>query len=129
MVRSAWGLLAALTVLVAQGAGGGRAQPSAGDIMIAIPGVPGPYCVYGIEKRLRELPGIERVGLLWEDERIGVVLAAGSRLTEDDVREAVRHGRRARVGVGRLRAPDWRRTNAQRSVRRRFPDGPRHPAG
>lgn len=96
MGRSSWrarvvggSLLAALTVLVAQGAGGGRAQRSTGDIMIAIPGVPGPYCVYGIEKRLRELPGIERVDLLWEDERIGVVLAAGSRLTEDDVREAV----------------------------------------
>ena len=48
-----------------------------------------PYCVYGIEKRLRELQGIERVDLLWEDERMRVVLAAGSRLTEEDVREAV----------------------------------------
>ena len=87
--RRAGVLAAAAAFCVAVGCGGTHAQSSSGDIIIAIPGVPGPYCVYGIEKRLGEQQGIERVDLLWEDEQIRIVLTAGSRLTEADVREAV----------------------------------------
>lgn len=83
------GVLAVLTVLVAHALGTLQVPSSAGAIIISIPGVPGPYCVYGIEKRLRERPGIDRVDLLWADERIRVVLSAGSPLTEEDVRDAV----------------------------------------
>ena len=30
-----------------------------GEIIVSVPGIPGPYCAYGVEKRLLELGGID----------------------------------------------------------------------
>ncbi|MGI8547626.1 MAG: hypothetical protein ACR2M1_09860 [Gemmatimonadaceae bacterium] len=62
---------------------------NASEIIISVPGVPGPYCVYGIDKRVRDLAGIAQVDLLWPEEKIRVVLAPGSSTTAADVRRAV----------------------------------------
>ena len=65
---------------------------AAGDkeIILSVPGIPGPYCAYGVEKRLLELDGILRVELRWKDETIRAVIAEGKAVTADQVRMAVK---------------------------------------
>ncbi len=55
------------------------------DVIVSVPGIPGPYCAYGVEKRLFELDGISRVDLLWEKEQIRIVIADGNTVTLDQV--------------------------------------------
>ena len=65
---------------------------AAGDkeIILSVPGIPGPYCAYGVEKRLLELDGILRVELHWKDETIRAVIAEGRTVTADQIRTAVK---------------------------------------
>lgn len=58
------------------------------NVIVSVPGIPGPYCAYGVEKRLFELDGISRVELLWEKEQIRIVIADGNTVTLDQVRTA-----------------------------------------
>ncbi len=60
------------------------------DIILSVPGIPGPYCAYGVEKRLLELDGIVRVELHWKDETIRAVIAEGRTVTADQIRMAVK---------------------------------------
>lgn len=59
-------------------------------IILSVPGIPGPYCAYGVEKRLLELDGIVRVELRWKDETIRAVIVEGKAVTADQVRMAVK---------------------------------------
>ena len=68
----------------------GPAAAGAKEIVIAIPGVPGPYCAYGAEKRLLELDGVERVAISWTDEKILISTSETSRLTLDDIKQAIK---------------------------------------
>lgn len=61
----------------------------AGTMTISVPGVPGPYCMYGIEKRLRALPEVAHVELLWREDKIRVVPASGATLRAADLRRAL----------------------------------------
>ena len=68
-------------------------QPgAAGDkeIILSVPSIPGPYCAYGVEKRLLELDGVARVDLLWKEETIRAVIAKGRTVTADQIRMAVK---------------------------------------
>ncbi len=60
------------------------------DIILSVGGIPGPYCAYGVEKRLLELDGILRVELHWKDETIRAVIAEGRTVTADQIRTAVK---------------------------------------
>ena len=62
----------------------------AGEIILAVPGMPGPYCAYGLEKRLLELQGVQEVKTLWAREQIRIVTNRQARLTADDVQRAVK---------------------------------------
>ena len=61
-----------------------------GKIILSVPGIPGPYCAYGIEKRLLELDGVREVHLLWREEKIRAVIRAGEQVTSPEVQKAVR---------------------------------------
>ncbi len=65
---------------------------AAGDreIILSVPGIPGPYCAYGVEKRLFELDGVQRVDLLWKEEKIRVLIADGKVVTSDQIIMAVK---------------------------------------
>ncbi len=81
-------------MLAAFGAGpyplrSGTARQAQGDITISVPGIPGPYCMYGIEKRLAEMPEVEGVRLLWQEEAIRVALRAGATVTREEIEEAI----------------------------------------
>lgn len=61
-----------------------------GEIILSVPGIPGPYCAYGVEKRLLELDGVERVDLLWKEEKIRAVIAKGKVITSEQIKAAVK---------------------------------------
>jgi len=58
------------------------------EIIISVPGIPGPYCAYGVEKRLLELEGVKEVELLWKEEKIRVVRVSDKQLTIAEVEAA-----------------------------------------
>ncbi|MDP9415442.1 MAG: hypothetical protein M3Q08_15460 [Pseudomonadota bacterium] len=63
---------------------------AAKEIVIAVPGIPGPYCAYGLEKRLLELPGALSAATDWKRERIRLRLRDDARVTIVDVERAVK---------------------------------------
>ena len=69
-----------------------EAASAAGDreIIVSVPGIPGPYCAYGVEKRFRELDGVKRVDLLWEEETIRAELVEGAAITREQIMEAMK---------------------------------------
>jgi mercuric ion binding protein len=58
-------------------------------IILSVSGIRGPYCAYGLEKRLLEIEGVIRVDLLWKEEKIRVIVAKDKKITIDDVHRAV----------------------------------------
>ncbi len=66
------------------------AATAARETVIAVPGIPGPYCAYGAEKRLLELHGVEDVQLLWASEQIRVITSDSARITADLIRQAMK---------------------------------------
>lgn len=63
------------------------------EIILSVPGIPGPYCAYGLEKRLLEVEGVLRVDLLWEEEKIRIVTAKdekGGKVTNTEIKEVIR---------------------------------------
>lgn len=78
------GVVATAAVSLAMGAAGAK------EIVVAVPGIPGPYCAYGAEKRLLELTGIEAVTTSWERQEIRIVANDGARITVDDIKQAMR---------------------------------------
>lgn len=63
---------------------------SAREFVISVPGIPGPYCAYGIEKRLAQLPGVTKIDLMWKEAQIRATVADYSNLTPAQIEEAVR---------------------------------------
>jgi hypothetical protein len=83
-----------IALFVALGLGGvhasSRAQRQAQqEITISVPGIPGPYCMYGIEKRLGEIPEVDGVRLIWERDAIRVRLKPGATVTREVIQEAI----------------------------------------
>lgn len=83
------GLVGLLSVLLGARGEAAEALDGRGGLTISVPGIPGPYCMYGIEKRLRALPGMARIELRWREEEIRVEAAAGATFTPADLRAAV----------------------------------------
>lgn len=60
------------------------------EIVLAVPGIPGPYCAYGVEKRLLELDGVTEVKTFWRSEQIRIVTNDKTRITADDIKRAIK---------------------------------------
>lgn len=84
--------VAALPAAPGAGAAGERTPVRAGApaVILSVPGIPGPYCAYGIEKRLLSGPGVVGATADWKAEEIRVFLAEGAQLPDAAIREAVR---------------------------------------
>ena len=83
-----------VATMTAMGAGFLLSRPApghqaAGEITVSVPGIPGPYCMYGIEKRLSGLPEVADVQLDWAEEEIRIVLKPGASTTEARIEEAI----------------------------------------
>lgn len=76
-------LYSAATMVVAEGSG----SPAVAFV-VEVPGIPGPYCAYGIEKELRATAGVTAVVMDWEAEEVRV-RTEGVGISADEVRAAV----------------------------------------
>jgi hypothetical protein len=81
-------LLALVTVSVIVSGGDTAGQPQRG-ITISVPGIPGPYCMYGFEKRLVEMPEIEQIDLRWDAEEIRIAVKPGASVTRRQLEDAI----------------------------------------
>ncbi len=63
---------------------------SAKEIVLAVPGIPGPYCAYGVEKRLLEVEGIIEVRTMWTREEILIVTNDEAAITAERIDQAVK---------------------------------------
>ncbi|OFW39738.1 MAG: hypothetical protein A3F70_01730 [Acidobacteria bacterium RIFCSPLOWO2_12_FULL_67_14] len=92
MMTRAWTMriatIALVTVFVMVTAGDTAGQPPRG-VTIAVPGIPGPYCMYGIEKRLAEMPEIEQIDLRWDAEEIRITVKRGASVTRQQLEDAI----------------------------------------
>ena len=86
--RQKVGLKKLLRVAVVAGPLLAIAHPLAAEernVIVLVPGIPGPYCAYGVEKRLFELAGVRRVDLLWEKEQIRVSIKDDKTVTSEQI--------------------------------------------
>lgn len=67
---------------------GSAGQPARG-LVISVPNIPGPYCMYGVEKRLMEMPEVQAVRLSWEEEELRVDLKPGMSVTREEIEAAI----------------------------------------
>ena len=92
MMTGAWTMrlvmltLVIFSVLAMEGDTAG--QPPRG-VTIAVPGIPGPYCMYGIENRLAEMPEIEQIDLRWDAEEIRITVKPGASVTGQQLEDAI----------------------------------------
>lgn len=92
--RARAGVVVSLLALAAGAVGtalsaGSAPDTTAREIVLEVPGIPGPYCAYGVEKRLLELAGVTEVKTLWDTAQISVVASDRARITADDIRRAI----------------------------------------
>ncbi len=59
-------------------------------MVLSVPGIPGPYCAYGLEKRLLQIESVKRVEIIWAKEELRVIPKDGARIGRDRIEEAVR---------------------------------------
>lgn len=78
--------LVTVSVIVMEGDTAGQPQR---DGTILVPGIPGPYCMYGIEKRLVEMPEIEQIDLHWDAEEIRITVKPGASVTRQQLEDAI----------------------------------------
>lgn len=57
-------------------------------IDVAVPGIPGPYCAYGAQKRLLEIPGVQKVEVRWKEEIMRVVTDTQTAVSQQAVLDA-----------------------------------------
>ncbi len=57
---------------------------------IEVDGIPCPFCLYGIEKKLRELDGVTEIQSDLKEGQFFIKVADGVTLSEDSVREAIK---------------------------------------
>lgn len=59
--------------------------------VVTVKGLACPFCVYGLEKHLRKLPGATAVQVNLGKGETTIELAADSKVTEEDIRKAIRN--------------------------------------
>lgn len=59
-------------------------------MILHLPGIPGPYCAYGVEKRLLEQEEVEKVTISWDKEGLIVLLKEGMELSPKRIEEVMK---------------------------------------
>ncbi len=84
------------------------ATASASEFSLRVDGMACPFCAFGIEKKLLELPGVEELEILIDAGKIVLTLAAGAELDVPALHKAVKnagftlHSLLVHEAVGRL---------------------------
>jgi len=86
--------LASVTVLLV--AGGFTAHPAPAqdadlrpDVVMEVDGLACPFCAYGIEKKLKEIDGVDSIEIMFEEGRIELTFSDERVPEEDELRNAV----------------------------------------
>lgn len=80
------GLALALVLTLAAGAPAFAAE---GDYHIRVDGLSCPFCAYGIEKKLKQLPGVTGIEMDMEQGIVTVRMTSGAQVDEAALRRAV----------------------------------------
>lgn len=67
-----------------------QSSPTSNPVILHLPGIPGPYCAYGVEKRLMEREEVEKVTMSWEKESLIVSLKEGMELSSKSIEEVMK---------------------------------------
>lgn len=60
------------------------------EAVVQVKGLACPFCVYGLEKRLKKLPGVQRVGVELGKGEADIAFAPESAVTDAEIQKAVR---------------------------------------
>ena len=66
------------------------ATPRSNPLILHVPGIPGPYCAYGVEKRLLELEEVRQVSISWDNEALIIFLKEGAELSPGRIDKVIR---------------------------------------
>ena len=77
----------------------------AGEVQVTVLGVTSPFFVFGIVKRLGQIPGVQHVSFNLLHGRADVQLKPGAVVTDDDLRKAVRNASYSFGGIHWIRRP------------------------
>ncbi len=84
-------VLAAAVLLTGGGATlGAPPEGTPRRVVVNVKGLACPFCVYGLEKHLRKLPGATSVRVDLGKGEAAIDLAPGSKVTDEDIRKAVK---------------------------------------
>lgn len=60
------------------------------EAVVQVKGLACPFCVYGLEKRLKKLPGVQKVHVELGKSEADIAFAPGSAVTDAEIQKAVR---------------------------------------
>ncbi len=60
------------------------------NVLLRVDGMSCPFCAYGLEKRLREIPAIDELVIRVSDGLVQIRLVSGAELTDEELNEAVK---------------------------------------
>jgi len=65
-------------------------SPLEGKITIEVDGLACPFCAYGLEKNLKEIDGVESIGINIDEGSVLLVIAKGKQISENTVLEKIK---------------------------------------
>lgn len=67
------------------------APPGYGEVHVIVLGVTSPFSTFGLGRRFLEVPGVAKMRFIMEEGRAVLWLKPGARVSEDELRKAVRN--------------------------------------
>ena len=67
-----------------------HSSPTSNPVILHLPGIPGAYCAYGVEKRLLEQAEVKKVTISWEKESLIVSVKPGMELSSKHIEEVMK---------------------------------------
>lgn len=65
-------------------------SPLEGKITIEVDGLACPFCAYGLEKNLKEIDGVESIGINIDEGSVLLVIAKGKQISENVILEKIK---------------------------------------
>jgi len=65
---------------------------SAKEVTIMVDGLACPFCAYGVEKKLKQLDGVEKIKILLNEGKITLTIKDGVFISKEEIERAVNEG-------------------------------------
>ena len=90
--RPAFAMLAVILVSLCSSLAGAAPPPAQGDeVQVIVKGVAVPYSVFGIVKRLEQIPGVAKVDFDMRHGLADIKLIPGAHITDEELRAAIKN--------------------------------------